>query len=161
MKETGSLPAPAPSRKRRWDKQSSEDNQSSKKSAWDQETTPSQSRWDETPGQLKGSETPGATPSSRMWEATPSYTPAAGSTTPGMIINDITCSNISETREAMPTKIGLHAFNNISYLHESILIFDPPPPPWKAMVGVKNQKVDVKNLEIYIKIEKKICIFLV
>ena len=89
MKETGSLPAPAPSRKRRWDKQSSEDNQSSKKSAWDQETTPSQSRWDETPGQLKGSETPGATPSSRMWEATPSYTPAAGSTTPGMIINDI------------------------------------------------------------------------
>ena len=142
MKETGSLPAPAPSRKRRWDKQSSEDNQSSKKSAWDQETTPSQSRWDETPGQLKGSETPGATPSSHMWEATPSYTPAAGSTTPGMIINDITCSNISETREAMPTKIGLHAFNNNPYLHESILFFDPPP--MESNGWCENQKVGVK-----------------
>ena len=37
----------------------------------------------------------------------------------------------SKIREAMPTKIGLHAFAINLYLHEiyePILFFDPPPP---------------------------------
>ena len=37
-------------------------------------------------------------------------------------------SNISETREATPTKIGLHAFHINLYMHkifEPILFFDP------------------------------------
>ena len=28
------------------------------------------------------------------------------------------CSNISETKEVTPTKIGVHAFDMYSYLHE-------------------------------------------
>ena len=62
-------------KRRRWDKQTiDEDVPVKKKSAWDQEATPSQTRWDETPGQTKSSDTPGHTPSTRVWEATPSYT---------------------------------------------------------------------------------------
>ena len=33
-------------------------------------------------------------------------------------------SNISETEEVMPTKIGVHAFDMSSYLHE---FFEPIP----------------------------------
>ena len=43
----------------------------------------------------------------------------------------IESSDISKTREATPTKIGLHAFPIQLYLHkffEPILFFDPPPP---------------------------------
>ena len=42
---------------------------------------------------------------------------------------------ISETGEAMPTKIGLHAFQITLYLHEffeSDLFFDPP---WTIVHG--------------------------
>ena len=76
MKDKGELPSTA--RKRRWDKQSVDEDSKQpkqKKSAWDQETTPSRSKWDDTPSHIKGSETPGATPSTRIWDATPSATP--------------------------------------------------------------------------------------
>lgn len=78
--ETESTSAPSKPRKRgRWDLQQTPDDQSRKKSAWDETggATP-KSHWDETPGRKEG-ETPGGgvTPSARMWDATP------GAITPG------------------------------------------------------------------------------
>ncbi|KAI0237839.1 Splicing factor 3B subunit 1 [Lamellibrachia satsuma] len=80
----------APKKRRRWDQTAGDTptpaagGGATKKSSWDEATTPSISRWDETPGRAKGAETPGATPgvSTRNWDTTPGHA-TPGAVTPG------------------------------------------------------------------------------
>ena len=91
MNGSGAGDGGAPTRKRgRWDQTAGDTptpaagDGATKKSSWDEVSTPTISRWDETPGRAKGAETPGATPgvSTRMWDSTPGHA-TPGAVTPG------------------------------------------------------------------------------